>query len=293
MKIHISEATKLLIENKRYKLNERGKMEIKGRGEIITFFVACKLDEHGKEIKSPYMEVFENLKNKPPTNLLPKDLKNESIDKAGDKKKESVRTNELAKKSSEKKETNKSLGSKKEPKRQDSIKESELVKQSEPDSFTLSQLTDQTSTIPNGVKKETNNPELTNTSFKLNNETMTSLKNIQDEFQNIKLTNNGISSNNNINNKNSNETNRKENVYSIDINSSTLNKQNNDENHENMNNATTQEVSFELNKSSDNYRSDEINYHELNGNISSQSNQNKMLEMPKRSSFLSITCQLI
>jgi hypothetical protein len=66
MKIQVSESTKLLIENKRYKLTERGKMEIKGRGgDIITYFVACKLDEHGREVKSPYMEIMENLKNNP------------------------------------------------------------------------------------------------------------------------------------------------------------------------------------------------------------------------------------
>lgn len=301
MKIHISEATKLLIENKRYKLQERGKMEIKGKGEILTFFVTCKLDEHGREIKSPYMEVFENLKNKPPQNVLARnELQNESISKIVNDKKQ-VKSSDTPGKLSEKaltKEKNKSF--KKELKHQDSIKESDIVKHNDPVSFTVSQLTDPTSSnIPNGIKKSVNNPDLSNTNFKLNSETMTSVKNIQDEFQNMKLNNNDIVkseitvlSNNEIDYKNSNELKRKENSYNIDVNSSTLIKQNDFESRTSTNNVTPQEISFELNKSNSNYRSEDINQ-DINGNISSQSNQNKLLEMPKRSSFLSITCQLL
>lgn len=51
MKIHISESTKSLIENCPYQITERGKVEIKGKGEMKTYFVLSKLDKHGKPIK--------------------------------------------------------------------------------------------------------------------------------------------------------------------------------------------------------------------------------------------------
>lgn len=62
MKIHISHTTKQLLETKPYKMVERGKLEIKGKGEMKTYFVLSKLDEDGRSIKCPFMEVFEQYK---------------------------------------------------------------------------------------------------------------------------------------------------------------------------------------------------------------------------------------
>lgn len=63
MKIHISEYTRNLIQTKPYKIVERGKVEIKGKGEMKTYFVLSKVDEDGKSIKCPFMEIFEEYKS--------------------------------------------------------------------------------------------------------------------------------------------------------------------------------------------------------------------------------------
>lgn len=64
MKIHISQSTKVLIERKPYKIVERGKIDIKGKGEMKTYFVLSKLDDDGKSIKCPFMEIYEEYKKK-------------------------------------------------------------------------------------------------------------------------------------------------------------------------------------------------------------------------------------
>lgn len=59
MKIHISHTTKILLEKKKYKIVERGTIEVKGKGEMKTYFVNCKLDDDGKSIELPFLEVYE------------------------------------------------------------------------------------------------------------------------------------------------------------------------------------------------------------------------------------------
>jgi len=70
MKIHISQTTKNLLGNKSYKMVERGKIEVKGKGEMKTYFVITKLDEDGKSIKCPFMEVMEEFQRKNPGHQL-------------------------------------------------------------------------------------------------------------------------------------------------------------------------------------------------------------------------------
>lgn len=64
MKIHISQSTKSLISAKDYKIVERGKLEVKGKGEMKTFFVLSKVDADGKSIKCPFTEIFEEYQKK-------------------------------------------------------------------------------------------------------------------------------------------------------------------------------------------------------------------------------------
>ena len=61
MKIHISESTKSFLEKKAYKIEERGKIEIKGKGEMKTYFVLSRFDKRGVEVKCTLMEVFEDM----------------------------------------------------------------------------------------------------------------------------------------------------------------------------------------------------------------------------------------
>ena len=48
MKIHISEFTKTLLPTANYDIVERGKIEVKGKGEMKTYFVLGKI---GKKVK--------------------------------------------------------------------------------------------------------------------------------------------------------------------------------------------------------------------------------------------------
>ena len=64
MKIHISQSTKSLIDLKKsYKIVERGKIEVKGKGEMKTYFVLCKLDTRGESIDCSYMNVYEEFQH--------------------------------------------------------------------------------------------------------------------------------------------------------------------------------------------------------------------------------------
>ena len=62
MKIHVSESTKSLLKSTKYSMTERGKMQIKGKGEMKTYFVLARLDERGQEIKAKYEETLEEWK---------------------------------------------------------------------------------------------------------------------------------------------------------------------------------------------------------------------------------------
>jgi hypothetical protein len=61
MKIHISESTKVLIEKEDYKVVERGKIEVKGKGEMKTYFVLSRFDKKGVEVKCSLMGVFQEM----------------------------------------------------------------------------------------------------------------------------------------------------------------------------------------------------------------------------------------
>jgi hypothetical protein len=59
MKIHISQSTKAMLNPKNYKIVERGKIDVKGKGEMKTYFVLTKRDQDGKSVKMSFMEVLE------------------------------------------------------------------------------------------------------------------------------------------------------------------------------------------------------------------------------------------
>jgi len=61
MKIHVSITTKTLLEkSKKFKIVERGTVELKGKGEMKTYFVECKLDDDGKPIELSFMHAYED-----------------------------------------------------------------------------------------------------------------------------------------------------------------------------------------------------------------------------------------
>ena len=64
MKIHISHSTKVLLESRPYVVVERGKIEIKGKGEMKTYFLLHRLDERGNPVKMQFMDVIEQFKQK-------------------------------------------------------------------------------------------------------------------------------------------------------------------------------------------------------------------------------------
>ena len=47
MKIHISEATKELLSPNHYNIAERGRIEVKGKGTMKTYFVLNKKGKNG------------------------------------------------------------------------------------------------------------------------------------------------------------------------------------------------------------------------------------------------------
>ena len=67
MKIHVSESTKSLIDTFPYKIVERGKVEIKGKGEMKTYFVLYKLDRNGNPVNTS-SAIFQNVELKNNTN---------------------------------------------------------------------------------------------------------------------------------------------------------------------------------------------------------------------------------
>ena len=62
MKIHVSENNKSLLKSTKYSMTERGKIQIKGKGEMKTYFVLARLDERGHEIKAKYEETLKEWK---------------------------------------------------------------------------------------------------------------------------------------------------------------------------------------------------------------------------------------
>jgi hypothetical protein len=62
MKIHISEATKALLPENDYSIVERGKIEVKGKGVMKTYFVLNKKDANGEAVICPFMKLMEEYK---------------------------------------------------------------------------------------------------------------------------------------------------------------------------------------------------------------------------------------
>ena len=52
------------MDKKKYKVVERGTLEIKGKGDMKTYFVTNKLDEDGKSIDAQYLSAFEEFNSK-------------------------------------------------------------------------------------------------------------------------------------------------------------------------------------------------------------------------------------
>ena len=85
MKIHISESTKALLDQNLYKIVERGLLEVKGKGEMKTYFVEAKLDDNGNPIKLPYSDA-----NLDVTEIKKEDLKNAGFQKISTKQDEKI-----------------------------------------------------------------------------------------------------------------------------------------------------------------------------------------------------------
>ena len=62
MKIHISEATRILLPERNYNIVERGKIEVKGKGTMKTYFVLNKKNENGEAVVCPFMSLMEEFK---------------------------------------------------------------------------------------------------------------------------------------------------------------------------------------------------------------------------------------
>ena len=58
MKIHISEATKELLSSNNYNIVERGKIEVKGKGTMKTYFVLNKKGKNGNIQKKINLELL-------------------------------------------------------------------------------------------------------------------------------------------------------------------------------------------------------------------------------------------
>ncbi len=54
----------MFLDKKKYKVVERGTLEIKGKGDMKTYFVTNKLDDDGKSIDAEYFSVYEEYNSK-------------------------------------------------------------------------------------------------------------------------------------------------------------------------------------------------------------------------------------
>lgn len=62
MKIHISEATKVLLPENKYCVIERGKIEVKGKGVMKTYFILNKKSTNGEDMICPFMSLCDEYK---------------------------------------------------------------------------------------------------------------------------------------------------------------------------------------------------------------------------------------
>ena len=72
MKIHISQSTMSLMSHDRYNVVERGKLEVKGKGEMKTYFVQSRNDSKGKPIRCPFQDILEDYARKNPHRVTEK-----------------------------------------------------------------------------------------------------------------------------------------------------------------------------------------------------------------------------
>lgn len=70
MKIHISHSTTSLLNTNRYHIVERGKLEVKGKGEMKTYFVLNLKDDKGNVLKCPFQEILDDYQKKNPHKVM-------------------------------------------------------------------------------------------------------------------------------------------------------------------------------------------------------------------------------
>lgn len=66
MKIHLSGSTMALLNTARYALVERGKMQVKGKGEMKTYFCLARKDAKGEQIRCAFEDILEDYAKKNP-----------------------------------------------------------------------------------------------------------------------------------------------------------------------------------------------------------------------------------
>lgn len=66
MKIHLSHSTMILLNTAKYTLVERGKLQVKGKGEMKTYFCLGRKDAKGEQIRSAFEDILEDYAKKNP-----------------------------------------------------------------------------------------------------------------------------------------------------------------------------------------------------------------------------------
>lgn len=66
MKIHLSGSTMALMNTAKYALVERGKMQVKGKGEMKTYFCLARKDAKGEQIRCAFEDILDDYAKKNP-----------------------------------------------------------------------------------------------------------------------------------------------------------------------------------------------------------------------------------
>lgn len=69
MKIHISATTMGLLNTNKYTLVERGKLEVKGKGEMKTYFILSRKDDMGNVMRCPFQDILAEYEKKNPAKI--------------------------------------------------------------------------------------------------------------------------------------------------------------------------------------------------------------------------------
>jgi hypothetical protein len=184
------------------------------------------------------------------------------------------------------------MSSKKELKTQENVKEPVATEPSTP--FKVSNLNSSEPPKENKPISPPPNPTL-NTPFNLSENTVKSMAKIDQEFDNIKL----ASEKANPTSSSDTSSSKKANLYSVDIiNPPASLKQHLVQLDSTMgaqvaSNASPNEISFDLSKARVNGLTNHLGGSDIEAEADSGDQHHHMLEMPKRNSFLSITCQLL